>query len=205
MSKLTTKLTNIIVHKNWSDTEKLEKIRMAVEEAVCLEPVKGTKKDKRLSVIKSLIKPMQKLAHDGNQYELFSKVITKKDEEFSYVTDTHLIIKFKDTPVPESLASENAMYEKCANLCDRFHQKGEVVRIAYADIVHAYKLKKQYMVVNDKGFAFSPANLKRICDFFKLDTLEMRLSCQPDPRPAEWEFENGEKFVVTPMIKAIKE
>ena len=187
-------------HENWGDNIKLEKIRLAVEEAVCLESIKGTSKSKRLSVIKAILKLMQK-----KDYEMLSHVQVKYGEEFSYVTDTHLIIKFKDTPVPEDLQEDNDMYDKCMNLCDRFHQKGEVVRIAYADIVHAYKLKEQYMVVNEKGIAFNPVELKRICDFFKLDVLEMRLSCQPDLRPAEWEFENGEKFVVTPMVKAIKE
>ncbi|WP_317303979.1 hypothetical protein [Allisonella histaminiformans] len=200
MSKLTTKIINIMKHENWGDNIKLEKIRLAVEEAVCLESIKGTSKSKRLSVIKAILKLMQK-----KDYEMLSHVQVKYGEEFSYVTDTHLIIKFKDTPVPEDLQEDNDMYDKCMNLCDRFHQKGEVVRIAYADIVHAYKLKEQYMVVNEKGIAFNPVELKRICDFFKLDVLEMRLSCQPDLRPAEWEFENGEKFVVTPMVKAIKE
>lgn len=200
MSKLTTKIINIMKHENWGDNIKLEKIHLAVEEAVCLESIKGTSKSKRLSVIKAILKLMQK-----KDYEMLSHVQVKYGEEFSYVTDTHLIIKFKDTPVPEDLQEDNDMYDKCMNLCDRFHQKGEVVRIAYADIVHAYKLKEQYMVVNEKGIAFNPVELKRICDFFKLDVLEMRLSCQPDLRPAEWEFENGEKFVVTPMVKAIKE
>lgn len=211
MSKLTTSIVNIMRHENWSDSEKLAKIRLVVEEAVCLEPIKGTKKDKRLSVIKAILKSMQRTAKAYRQswaekeYEMLSHVQVKYGEEYSYVTDTHLIIKFKDTPVPEDLQEDNDMYDKCMNLCDRFHQKGEIVRIAYADIVHAYKLKKQYMVVNDKGIAFNPVELKRICDFVKLDTLEMRLSCQTGPRPAEWEFENGEKFVVTPMVKAIKE
>ncbi len=211
MSKLTTKIINIMKHENWGDNIKLEKIRLAVEEAVCLEPIKGTSKSKRLSVIKAILKSAQKMTKAYRQswaekdYEMLSHVQVKYGEEFSYVTDTHLIIKFKDTPVPEDLQEDNDMYDKCMDLCDRFHQKGEVVRIAYADIVHAYKLKEQYMVVNEKGIAFNPVYLKRICDFFKLDVLEMRLSCQPDPRPAEWEFENGEKFVVTPLVKAIKE
>lgn len=212
MSKLTTKIINIMKHENWGDNIKLEKIRLAVEEAVCLEPIKGTSKSKRLSVIKSILKSTQKMTKSYRQswaekeYEMLSHVLSRASKEFQYVTDTHLLIKFKDTPVPESLIADNDMYEKAANLGNRVNNMGKVVQVKYEDIVHAYKLKKPYIVVDtDNGIAYNPVDLKRICDFFKLDVLKMRLSTNTSPRPAEWTFENGEGFVVSPLINPVKE
>ena len=57
----------------------------------------------------------------------------------------------------------------------------------------------------ENGIAYNPVELKRICDFFKLDVLKMRLSTNTSPRPAEWTFENGEGFVVSPLINPVKE
>lgn len=212
MSKLTTKIINIMNHENWGDSIKLEKIRLAVEEAVCLESIKGTSKSKRLSVIKAILKSAQKMAKAYRQswaekeYEMLSHVLSRASKEFQYVTDTHLLIKFKDTPVPESLIADNDMYEKAANLGNRVNNMGKVVQVKYEDIVHAYKLKKPYIVVDtENGIAYNPVDLKRICDFFKLDVLKMRLSTNTSPRPAEWTFENGEGFVVSPLINPVKE
>ena len=212
MSKLTTKIINVLNNEKIADSGKLANIRKLVEEAVCLEPVKATKKDKRLSVIKAILKSAQKRAKAyrrswlEKEYEMLSHVLSRASKEFQYVTDTHLLIKFKDTPVPESLIADNDMYEKAANLGNRVNNMGKVVQVKYEDIVHACKLKKPYMVVDtENGIAYNPVDLKRICDFFKLDVLKMRLSTNTSPRPAEWTFENGEGFVVSPLINPVKE
>lgn len=209
MSKLTTKIINVLNNEKIADSGKLADIRKLVEEAICLEPVKGTKKDKRLSVIKTLIKDMQKQASKctfEGTYSALSHVLHHDGDTYSYVSDSHILIRFKDTPVPDDMIEDNEMTERCKNMMENIVNNGKIVDVSYTDIVHACKMKKKYIVVDkETGLAFVAKTLKKLCDFFKCDVLSLRLSTQENKRLAECTFDNGEKFIVTSLSNPVKE